>query len=49
MSYQDLYARWKADPEAFWMQAADAIDWTQPPSRAHFDQGPAGVLFDNGR
>lgn len=45
MSYQDLYARWKADPEAFWMQAADAIDWTQPPSRAHFDQGPAGEWF----
>lgn len=48
MSYQDLYARWKADPEAFWMQAADAIDWTQPPSRAHFDQGPAGEWFADG-
>lgn len=48
MSYQDLYARWKADPEAFWMQAADAIDWTQPPSRAHFEQGPAGEWFADG-
>lgn len=48
MSYQDLYARWKSDPEAFWMQAADAIDWTQPPSRAHFDQGPAGEWFADG-
>lgn len=48
MSYQDLYARWKADPEAFWMHAADAIDWTQPPSRAHFDQGPAGEWFADG-
>ncbi|WP_405405399.1 propionyl-CoA synthetase [Paracoccus sp. Ld10] len=48
MSYQDLYARWKANPEAFWMQAADAIDWTHPPSRAHFDQGPAGEWFADG-
>ncbi|ODT58995.1 MULTISPECIES: propionyl-CoA synthetase [Paracoccus] len=45
MSYQQMYARWKADPEAFWMQAADAIDWTARPSRAHFDQGPAGEWF----
>ncbi|TGN55482.1 propionyl-CoA synthetase [Paracoccus liaowanqingii] len=48
MSYQDLYARWKADPEAFWMQAADAVDWTAPPSRAFFDQGPAGEWFADG-
>ncbi|MFN4060428.1 MAG: propionyl-CoA synthetase [Paracoccus hibiscisoli] len=48
MSYQQMYARWKADPEAFWMQAADAIDWTARPSRAHFDQGPAGEWFSDG-
>ena len=48
MSYQDLYARWKADPEAFWMEATDTIDWTHPPSRAHFDQGPAGEWFADG-
>ncbi|TJZ93908.1 propionyl-CoA synthetase [Paracoccus gahaiensis] len=47
MPYQQLYARWKADPEAFWMQAADAIDWTAPPSRAFFDQGPAGEWFSD--
>ena len=22
MSYADIYARWKADPEGFWMEAA---------------------------
>ena len=48
MSYQDLYARWKADPEAFWMEATGTIDWTHPPSRAHFDQGPAGEWFADG-
>ncbi len=39
MSYQDVYNRWKNDPEAFWMQAADAIDWDTPPSKALTDKG----------
>ncbi len=39
MSYQDVYNGWKNDPEAFWMQAADAIDWDTPPSQALFDKG----------
>ncbi|MCV2866937.1 propionate-CoA ligase PrpE [Defluviimonas sp. WL0075] len=34
MSYQETYARWKSDPEAFWMEAAEAIDWVEKPSRA---------------
>ncbi len=38
MSYKDVYARWQADPEAFWMQAAQAIDWVRPPSKALFDE-----------
>ena len=37
MTYNDVYAAWKADPERFWMQAACAIDWDQKPSRAVFD------------
>nr|WP_111297934.1 propionyl-CoA synthetase [Paracoccus saliphilus] len=48
MAYQDLYAAWKADPERFWTEAAQAIDWTRPPSAAHFDQGPAGEWFADG-
>ncbi len=32
--YKDIYAGWKADPEAFWMEAAEAVDWIKPPSRA---------------
>ncbi|MFY0662427.1 MAG: AMP-binding protein [Shimia sp.] len=39
MSYQDVYNGWKNDPEAFWMQAADAIDWDTPPSKALFEKG----------
>ncbi len=34
MSYREVYAAWKADPEAFWMDAAKTIDWTTPPTRA---------------
>ncbi|PJN96810.1 propionyl-CoA synthetase, partial [Amaricoccus sp. HAR-UPW-R2A-40] len=34
MAYQEVYAGWKADPEAFWMEAAKAIDWMKPPSHA---------------
>lgn len=34
--YGDTYARWKADPAAFWGDAARDIDWTSPP----------GTVFD---
>ena len=37
MSYHDIYNGWKADPEGFWMQAAEAIDWVEKPSKALFD------------
>ncbi|MEM9477643.1 MAG: propionate-CoA ligase PrpE [Pseudomonadota bacterium] len=38
MGYNETYGAWKADPEGFWMQAAEAIDWTVKPSRALFDE-----------
>jgi len=38
MSYKDVYAGWQKDPEAFWMNAAEAIDWFEPPSKALFDE-----------
>ncbi len=28
--YQEVYARWKKDPEGFWGEAAGAIDWIKP-------------------
>jgi propionyl-CoA synthetase len=37
MGYEEVYASWKQDPEQFWMQAAEAIDWDRKPTRALFD------------
>ncbi|MFT6103911.1 MAG: propionyl-CoA synthetase [Paracoccaceae bacterium] len=34
MGYAETYAAWKTDPEAFWMDATQAIDWVRPPSKA---------------
>lgn len=34
MGYRAVYDGWKADPEAFWLQAATGIDWVTPPKRA---------------
>ncbi|RFP91205.1 propionyl-CoA synthetase [Rhodobacteraceae bacterium 63075] len=39
MGYKDVYEAWQADPEAFWMEAAEAIDWDEKPSKALFDKG----------
>lgn len=33
-TYGDTYAAWLSDPEAFWLDAASAIDWITPPTRA---------------
>ena len=38
MSYREVYEASLADPDAFWMDAAQAIDWTRPPSKALFDE-----------
>ena len=38
MGYRDVYNAWKADPEAFWMEAAEAIDWDQKPTKALSDE-----------
>ncbi len=39
MGYKEVYATWQADPEAFWMEAAEAIDWDKKPSKALFEKG----------
>jgi len=36
--YDDAYAAWRHDPAAWWMQAAEGLDWIQRPTRA-FDAG----------
>jgi propionyl-CoA synthetase len=33
-AYEDSYRRSLSDPEAFWLDAAGAISWSRPPSRA---------------
>ena len=34
MGYSEIYTSWQKDPEAFWMQAATAIDWYKAPTKA---------------
>ena len=34
MAYRELYAKWKADPDGFWLDAAGAIDWVSKPTHA---------------
>lgn len=49
MGYADVYAGWKADPEGFWMRAAEAVDWTRKPSRALDDsRAPLSRWFADG-
>src|SRR5258708_10090502 len=31
--YHDVYARWQRDPEGFWAEAAQDIDWFEPATR----------------
>jgi propionyl-CoA synthetase len=31
--YPEIYARWQRDPEGFWAEAAEAIDWYKPADR----------------
>ncbi|MEM6973464.1 MAG: AMP-binding protein [Pseudomonadota bacterium] len=47
--YADVYGAWKADPEAFWMAAVDAVDWDVRPTRALDDsQAPFYRWFADG-
>lgn len=48
MGYKDVYEGWKADPEAFWMETAEAIDWTKKPSKALGGEEPFFTWFEDG-
>jgi propionyl-CoA synthetase len=49
MGYREIYAAWAADPESFWMERAEAIDWVKKPSRALFaDRAPLYEWFSDG-
>jgi propionyl-CoA synthetase len=47
--YPAVYARWQRDPEGFWGEAAQAIDWIEPPKKV-FDRqaGIYGRWFTGG-
>src|SRR6476661_9661404 len=47
--YHDLYARWQRDPQGFWGEAAQAIDWIEKPKQV-FDPnaGLYGRWFSGG-
>ncbi|WP_106745731.1 propionate-CoA ligase PrpE [Yoonia maritima] len=50
MGYADVYAAWKADPEAFWLEQAKAIDWVTPPTRAlNADNAPLYEWFTDAK
>ena len=34
MGYSEIYKQWQQDPEGFWMDAAQSIDWVKAPSKA---------------
>ncbi|MEM9139729.1 MAG: propionyl-CoA synthetase [Pseudomonadota bacterium] len=48
MGYKDVYGAWQADPEGFWMQAAEAIDWTKKPTHALSGEAPFFRWYEDG-
>ena len=49
MVYKEVYLAAQNDPEAFWMQQAQKIDWVRPPSKALFDaHAPLYEWFSDG-
>jgi propionyl-CoA synthetase len=47
--YPDLYARWQRDPEGFWAEAAQAIDWIEQPKKVFAPEaGVYGQWFIGG-
>jgi propionyl-CoA synthetase len=48
-TYQQAYDDWSHDPEAFWAEAARAIDWVAPPATiCDRSQSPGGRWFTGG-
>src|SRR5688572_26215916 len=47
--YHDVYQRWQRDPEGFWGEAAQAVDWYERPTKI-FDAsaGICGHWFADG-
>ncbi|MFA5580335.1 MAG: propionyl-CoA synthetase [Paracoccaceae bacterium] len=48
-SFDEIYSGWQQDPEAFWINAAQAIDWDRAPSKALFgENAPHYEWFSDG-
>ena len=49
-AYADLYRRAQDDPEGFWSQEAETLDWITPPSRVlEWDfHAPSVTWFEDG-
>ena len=51
-SYPDVYAGWQQNPDAYWANAAEAIDWDRKwdrvfdPSLGNFGQWFAGGMLN---
>jgi propionyl-CoA synthetase len=49
MTYDETFRRWRRDPEGFWRELADAIDWDRPPERILDDsRAPLYAWFPDG-
>ncbi len=49
MAFADVYRFWQDDPEAFWMKAAEAIEWERKPTKALCDENaPLYEWFSDG-
>ena len=42
--YHEVYARWQHDPEGFWGEAAQEIDWIEPAKRVFDPDGIYGLV-----
>ena len=48
MSYDSVRTRWLNDPEAFWAEAAQGIEWIEPASNVLDARAPTGRWFSGG-
>ena len=48
MSYDGVRKRWLADPEGFWAEAAEGIEWIEPSSEILDRSAPSGRWFRGG-
>jgi len=47
--YKEVYESWQSNPEAFWMEAANAVSWSKQPTKALFDENaPIYEWFKDG-